>query len=325
MTHFVILAVCSAFLIWFMVSNLTALAYQLLRSSFWKMSAGNHIQVLLLIIGISSAVSLSSVIFSLKGSLDVWIFNELDHCLSHGSFHLHLCINHLQQNWNWHGIIFILILFLLFNKGLFRFGLRTWRYIFHQREIFWISTRMNSYHRIDLDQPMIFSMGFFRPQIFISRGMKELVGDSDLKILMDHEESHVIYRDSLTKWLIRILSSCFFNQSLINRDLRLRIEQRADQHALSKGAKFADLKALILRFSSSEHPNLEVPSTNGLCEIHSTERVRLLEEEITDKSDFCVLYAFSLVALSTLSFVQFKNSTALHHFLEASWSFLISQ
>lgn len=324
MIHFIILTLCSAFLIWLMISNVAAFSYQIMRESFWKLSARNHIQLLLLLIGISTALSLSSVIFSLKGSLDVWIFNELDHCLSHGSHHLHLCINHLQQNWNWYGIILISLLFLIFNKGLLLFFLRTWRYVLHQRAIFWLSKRTNAYHRIDTARPMIFSMGFFRPAIFLSDGMRELLCDGDLKVLLDHEQSHVINRDSLTKWLVRTLSSCFYNQSILNRDLQLRIEQRADQHALNKGADFSDLKALIQRFSNLEYRTTELSYDCGFHQIHSRERVRLLEDRADEKKNLRLLYALSLAAMSTVIFVQYKYSAALHHFLESSWSFLIS-
>ena len=213
---------------------------------------------------------------------------------------------------------------LAFNQRLVRFVIRTWQYLRSKNTMYWLSKPADGYLVIATSKPIIFTLGFIKPMVFCSEGLLKQVSNDELQVLLAHEKSHINHKDSLSKWLVKTLSSCCFNQDIISRDLLLRMEQRADQAAILAGATKEELMSLILRFKKWETTN---PDNQYYCAFtHELpeERIRMLK---TSEVDFGMQYKAKLLGVAALflcSSLLDYNSAQMHHLLESFWSFLIS-
>lgn len=324
MTHFIILIVCSAFLVWFLTSTVTAFIYTTVRRRLWKLSATDHICWLVLLVSLTALLSLSGVFFGLVDSFKPMIAPYTDHCLEHVCHHLHLCINHLQQDWNVLGIFVVLFFLLVFNQKLLAFLYRTWKYLRSRSAILWLSQREDRFQLLKTSKPMIFTMGFLNPRVFCSEGLIENVSDIELNILLTHESCHVKHKDSLVKWLVKTLSACFYNQRLLNEDLNLRMEQRADQSACKDEESSEVLASLFTRFENWGSLPCDHDYYCAFDENQSRKRNKLMRLFTKGSINTNTLVSIgSLLSVGVIT-LQFHTSSQMHHLLESFWSFLIS-
>ena len=327
MIHFFILILCSIFVIWASISLVFASCYKMLRAWAWKQSASQHIHLICILVALSTLMTLSLVGFSLKNSFRPLFYPELDHGLNHGGHHLHLCINHLQQDWNTHGLIVIISIILILNKQLLSFIYRTWKYFVNRTTVVRLSQKKDNYYLLNTTNPMIFTMGFLRPKVFCSEGLINQVSQDEFESLMAHENCHVMYKDSMVKWLVRSLTTWYFNQGNLNNDLNLRMEQRADQCSLKHSEGSANLKALLERFENWGSMNYDENYYCAFSRSQTSLRLNLMSQTNQDpvvSKSIDQLIHFGLFSALILIFIQSQSTEQLHHFIESFWSFLIS-
>jgi Zn-dependent protease with chaperone function len=90
---------------------------------------------------------------------------------------------------------------------------------------------------LNLAAPHIFCLGFWRPCIWLTAGLVELLTDEELKAVLAHEAYHCHRRDPLRLLISRTLRSAFFFLPLVEdlaKGAELQQELAADQSAITQ-------------------------------------------------------------------------------------------
>lgn len=120
---------------------------------------------------------------------------------------------------------------------------------------------------IPATQPLAFCFGFLTPRICLSKGLLNILTPDELKGVLLHEESHCRHYDPLQILLLKTISMLFFFLPVVQEwsaIYQIKIELRADAHAIAAGNKIALAGALyrLLRHSSHPIPGIAIASLN---------------------------------------------------------------
>tara|TARA_R110002072_G_scaffold170552_2_gene324120 strand:+ start:40765 stop:41745 length:981 start_codon:yes stop_codon:yes gene_type:complete len=93
-----------------------------------------------------------------------------------------------------------------------------------------LAKRQQGFRVLKADVPAVFTLGWWHPGVFISRGLQKLCSEQELAIILDHEHAHRVRRDNL-----RMLAGQIFCLVLprpwarmVLGDLQLMCEQACD-------------------------------------------------------------------------------------------------
>ena len=104
-----------------------------------------------------------------------------------------------------------------------------------------------AYHLLGSATPLVFTLGWWKPKIYLSEGLSSACSDSDLSIILLHEQAHQERRDNLRLLLARsssaILSNIFATR--IMSDLQLLTEQACDFRAAERFGYVAVAQTLL--------------------------------------------------------------------------------
>lgn len=104
-----------------------------------------------------------------------------------------------------------------------------------------------AYHLLNSATPLVFTLGWWKPRIYLSEGLSNACSDADLSIILLHEKAHQERRDNLRLLLAR-LSSAILSSSLahhIMSDLQLLTEQACDFRAAERFGHVAVAQTLL--------------------------------------------------------------------------------
>lgn len=92
------------------------------------------------------------------------------------------------------------------------------------------------YRLVETAQPMAWCVGFFNPQVYLSRGLLEQLDAKQLKTVLDHESSHALHYDNLRKLLLHWSSIPWpkAKREQLRADVVFDIESRCDLEAALK-------------------------------------------------------------------------------------------
>jgi hypothetical protein len=130
-----------------------------------------------------------------------------DHCLHHNDEHLHFCFTHLARL---HGVAPWLVLAVatlvaaVVAARLTRDVARGWRLA---RSLAALSgPDQDGVHIVDSSVPFAWSIGLFRPRLFVSARLAHALAPTLFKVVLDHERAHGHRRDVLARLLLTVLS-----------------------------------------------------------------------------------------------------------------------
>ncbi|MEX2130515.1 MAG: M56 family metallopeptidase [Pseudohongiellaceae bacterium] len=110
-----------------------------------------------------------------------------------------------------------------------------------------IAQANNDYRVIDAAEPMVFTLGWWLPEIYVSTGLIRQTSHNDMEVMLCHETEHRRRRDNLRLLLARIfgvlLPAGFFRQLL--DDVRLLTEQACDFKAADYFGEVAVAETLL--------------------------------------------------------------------------------
>lgn len=140
-----------------------------------------------------------------------------------------------------------------------------------------------AYHLIPWNKPAAFTTGFWAPQIFISRALRQSVSPEQLQIILAHEQGHVRRRDCLRNYLAQTLSLLYIPQTRrqILADFLLATEQACDEEAAAAAGDHLLVAETILVVERL----LRLPQTAlagnafGFVKNHSQQRIQSLLAE----------------------------------------------
>lgn len=166
----------------------------------------------------------------------------------------------------------------------------------------------------ELDSPEIFAaqVGFWHPQLAVSKGMLKTLDSTHLEAVLKHEQAHYHYRDTFWYFClgyIRQVTRWLPNTDSLWQELLLLREMRADRWATQYVDRLVLAEALLWSVSSAIVPNSEIfcaafssPVPRSRLEV----RIEAIFDETTPepKTDYYLLgwLALSLFPLISVPF-----------------------
>ncbi len=243
-------------------------------------------------------------------------FSHGDHCENHPACGSHLSQIHLPlpDGTSLPGIISLplvggFILFLLFQIYTVYRGLQ------FRRNLQALSSSSSSEaNLLATDRPLALSVGFIKPQVYISKALKQGLSEEQLQIVLAHEQAHVKRRDGLWRYLAEAGSYLHLprTRQLLLSDLTLATEQACDEAASRAQGNRIQVAETILAVERLMQPHGPVKGTAPACFFnnHSIARVQsLLDTGAAQKKRIPVLLVLPLATvLAAVVYVE-----PLHH------------
>lgn len=93
-----------------------------------------------------------------------------------------------------------------------------------------------SYQQLQGSTPLVFTLGWWRPRIYVSQGLEGACSNTDLSIVLLHERAHQERRDNLRLLIARLCSVLLYRvgATRMMSDLQLLTEQACDFRAAEK-------------------------------------------------------------------------------------------
>lgn len=160
----------------------------------------------------------------------------VDHCLSHGSHHHHLCLLHPGTTPEIPGAGALLA---LIAAGVILFGARqAWGEMQRRQTIKTLGTISRHHGRdrirvLDTFQPFAATVGLVRPRVLLSRGLLDALSADQNAVVRAHEATHCRRRDPLRLALARLGAAMHVPATgrALFRALSLATEETADEGA----------------------------------------------------------------------------------------------
>lgn len=99
-----------------------------------------------------------------------------------------------------------------------------------------LSSQEDDYQLLDHEQPVVFTLGWWQNQIYITRGLREKCSDQDLAVILAHEHAHSRRFDNV-RLLAAMLLTLVIPKPIAKRlhdDLHLLVESACDFEAASR-------------------------------------------------------------------------------------------
>jgi len=216
----------------------------------------------------------------------------------------------------------VLSLFSIFTAAF----IKSWTAVRHSlmldKQFMFLSRQQTGYRIIRTDEPLVFTLGWWTPQVYVADRVLEYCNDKDMAIILSHEHAHQLRKDNL-----RLLAARIFTAGLplslaarIRADLADMTEQACDFHAaaqhgyLEVAEVILKIKRLLLSSGSRSIPF----GARGFAESQVENRVRalLLGGVYTELHEWQLLLSGSGIVLVMLLIVE-----PLHHMAE--WLFKV--
>ena len=136
-----------------------------------------------------------------------------------------------------------------------------------------------SYHVIDNPNLFAWCVGLWRPKVYLSKGLLELLDENQLNIILAHEFSHVRRRDNLRRWILHWLTMVWPKapRCMIRKDIKNYSEQACDLEAVIEGKVYDDLDSAV---SLIEKHCLKTDNNSQQCAISHQQRLSSLRKEL---------------------------------------------
>jgi hypothetical protein len=207
----------------------------------------------LLLLGIAPLVLAAfGVVAVLAPSAVSLIWPEHDHCLSHGSHHLHICLVHLPHDLGNAGSWIVLLLLVgwlsLRAGGALTELYRAWRCA-SQLRVHGEGDPALGANILPTAAPLCILVGIFKPTLFLSRGLLARVDPEQVAVIVHHERAHAARRDILARLFARAGAVFMWPPARIQLlgALELAAEQSCDEVAAANLGDRLQVAEAILR------------------------------------------------------------------------------
>lgn len=210
---------------WFACALLLTLCYPLFRSHIMRWHPATAGNLLLLLLAFPLLLSLSSTTMIFLPVFESTLV--IAHCHADCAVHLPLIeVSGLAEI----GLALTLLIsaFLLYRLIL---NLQVSKQL--QKQLSRLTNDKGSYQLLDNAQPFVFTLGWWRNEIYLTRGLQEHCNEQDMAVILAHEQAHSRRRDN-----IRLLAAMLFNLILpghlgrcLHDDLHLLAESACDFEA----------------------------------------------------------------------------------------------
>ena len=294
---------------WFVCALLLALCYPLIRPHIMRWHPATASNLLLLLLAFPLLLSLSTAAMVFLPVFESTLVSQ--HCHSNCAAHMPLIeITGLAEA----GLALTLFIagFLLYRLDL---NLRISRRL--QTQLSRLTHDKDGYHLLDNAQPFVFTLGWWRNEIYLTRGLQEHCTEQDMAVILAHEHAHSRRRDN-----IRLLAAMLFNLILPGRlgkalqdDLHLLVESACDFEA-AQDLDALDIAQTLLKIQKLSPEHWRLGSTAVMSAFTGSEvelRVRAL---INGRHDSLVQQASLKLSMLLLVLASIGLVDPLHHTIE---------
>lgn len=165
--------------------------------------------------------------------------------------------------------------------------------------------------------PLVFTLGWWNPKIYMSDGLIEQCTASDLSIVLMHEQAHKSRRDNL-RLLFARLATALLTGALAKKilaDIQLLTEQACDFHAAEKYGHIAVAEAL-LKIKRLFIEQTQMPLQGAVAFADSSIENRVLALLNADAKVALSTWQIAVILLTVLG-VLVASIAPLHH--SAEW------
>mgnify|MGYP000624782322 FL=1 len=296
-------------LTWFSCALLLATCYPLLRPQLmrWHPAIASNLLLLLLAFPLLLSLSTAALIF-----LPLFEFALVsDHCHDNCAAHSPLIeIAGLAET----GLLLTLMIacFLCYRLLL---NLRVSRNL--QRQLRHLTTDCGSYRLLDSEQAFVFTLGWWRNEVYLTSGLQSRCTEDDLAIILAHEYAHSRRRDN-----VRLLAAMLFNLVLpgslgkqMQDDYHLLIESACD-FAAAEGRDRLSVAETLLKIQKLSPDQWQFGKDVILSALTGSEvelRVRAL---IHGRNESLAQQASLQLSFLMLVFASISLVDPLHHGIE---------
>jgi Zn-dependent protease with chaperone function len=246
-----------------------------------------------------------------------------DHCAHHGGHAFHLCFLHgrppqLSALLLGAGAVLVVWLTASWSGELSRVQqLRRWARRLTQLARF--DADINGW-RFESERPLAVTVGFFRPKIYVSERMRELLSASQFEAVLAHEQAHARWLDALVKFVVRLCAQLHFPpvRERLLEAIDLASEQACDEAAAEAvGDRLTVAEAILAverDFGSDQMPATALGFGAGALEA----RVRGILDADWTTPNWASLSFIGALALGAVV----ASYDVLHHAAETSLSLL---
>ncbi len=225
--------------LWILLSILFVVFYPLMRPRLFALHPRYGSALLLAYWTGPFLVSLVSTLFLFMPTLESLLVNS--HCHTDCQSHVPL-IDSAGVAWFGVAVGSIVVLSLLLR---FVFTMR--RSLQLRKQFNFLGKAQAEYYAISSSCPLVFTLGWWNPRIYVSEGLLKSCNEHDISIILRHEHAHRERRDNLRLLLARLLSA-ILSGPLARRvmaDLQLMTEQACDFRAAEKHGHIAVAETLL--------------------------------------------------------------------------------
>lgn len=208
--------------LWLALTWVLRALYPLLRPALFRLHPAQGSQMLLLLWSAPFVLSLITTLLLLMPALDGLLIDP--HC--HGD-----CAPHAPSTQAgalaWGG--FALAVFAAAGLS-WHFAIGLWRGVRMRRQFDALSSRQTGYRLLDASEPAVFTLGWWRPRVYVSKGLLAGCSVEELAVILAHEQAHRRRRDNLRLLLGRVFSLVLLPawRRPVLHDLHLLCEQSCD-------------------------------------------------------------------------------------------------
>ncbi len=180
-----------------------------------------------------------------------------------------------------------------------------------------MSAPHDGYQLLDATQPVVFTLGWWRNQIYVTRGLRDRCSRQDMAVILAHETAHSRRHDNL-RLLIANLFTLVLPRKLSHKlleDLHLMIESACD---FSAAEQFGDLDVAetLLRVQKLSPAHWNIESQVVLSHFTGAEIEQRIMALVQGRSTTLLQHAGLQLSLLLLVAASFSLVEPLHHSVE---------
>lgn len=209
-------------LTWLVLSCVFGLLYPLIRNSFRRIHPGQGSVLLLYFWSGPALLSLLTTVLLFIAPLEGVAVS--DHC--HGD-----CGDHVPLvNSPWLAGAGLCLLAALVAGLAVHFMLSLSRGIKMRRQLKLLATPDKGFQRVNTGVAAVFTLGWWRPEVYVSTALLSHCQEQDLSVILAHEKAHLMRRDNLALLLVRVFTLMLPRrwQHDVLADMHLLCEQACD-------------------------------------------------------------------------------------------------
>ncbi|MCB1670378.1 MAG: M56 family metallopeptidase [Gammaproteobacteria bacterium] len=181
---------------WLLCSLTLTVLYPLLRRHLLRLHPADGSALLLLLLAFPVLLSLVSTLLLFTPGLETSLVS--DHC--HGNCQAHIPLVN-SAGLAGTGLVLLAVLVLILGSRLL-FHVRVGRRLMAQLAT--LARPGQHYWLLDDDDPLVFTLGWWRNRIYLTRGLLRRCSQADIAIVLAHEKEHVRRLDNLRLLLARL-------------------------------------------------------------------------------------------------------------------------